>query len=77
MNISEHNAPVAASYTKQRGRKREDMRRTKRKTVWAYLDGEKLCDVVQAALDNNMTVDDLKKQLIKENPGRDVTFKCQ
>lgn len=34
------------------------MRRTKRKTVWAYLDGKKLVDVVQAALDNNMMVDD-------------------
>lgn len=53
------------------------MRRMKRKTVWAYLDGKKLVDVVQAALDNNMTVDDLKKKLAKENPGQDVTFKCQ
>ena len=35
------------------------MKRTKRKTVWAYLDGKKLVDVVQAALDNNMMVDDL------------------
>ncbi len=42
----------------------------KRKTVWAYLDGKKLVDVVQAALDNNMMVDDLKKQLIRriDNP---------
>ena len=52
------------------------MRRMKRKTVWAYLDGKKLVDVVQAALDNNMMVDDLKK-LIKENPWHEVTFKCQ
>lgn len=51
------------------------MRRQKRKTVWAYLDGKKLVDVVQAALDNNMTVDELKKQLIRENPGHEVTFK--
>ncbi len=51
-------------------------RRT-RKTVWAYLDGKKLVDVVQAALDNNMMVDDLKKQLIKENPGHEVTFKVE
>ena len=54
-----------------------EVRRTKRKTVWAYLDGKKLVDVVQAALDNNMMVDDLKKKLIKENPGHEVTFKCQ
>lgn len=53
------------------------MRRIKRKTVWAYLDGKKLVDVVQAALDNNMTVDDMKKVLTKENPGHEVTFKVQ
>lgn len=51
--------------------------RRKKTTVWAYLDGEKLVDVVQAALDNNMMVDDLKVQLIKENPGHEVTFKCE
>lgn len=51
--------------------------RSKRKTVWAYLDGKKLVDVVQAALDNNMMVDDLKALLIKENPGREVTFKVK
>lgn len=53
------------------------MRRIKRKTVWAYLDGKKLVDVVQAALDNNMAVDDMKKVLVKENPGHEVTFKIQ
>ena len=49
--------------------------RRKRKTIWACLDGKKLVDVVQAALDNNMMVDDLKKTLIEENPGHEVTFK--
>lgn len=49
--------------------------RRKRKTIWAYLDGKRLVDVVQAALDNNMMVDDLKKTLIEENPGHEVTFK--
>ena len=53
------------------------MRRIKRKTVWAYLDGKKLVDVVEAALDNNMMVDDMKKKLIIENPGHEVTFKVQ
>ena len=48
--------------------------RKKRKTVWAFLDGKKLVDVVQAALDNNMMVDDLKAKLIAENPGHEVTF---
>ena len=56
----------------QTGRRKVNM---KRKTVWAYLDGKKLVDVVKAALDNNMMVDDLKKKLIEENPGHEVTFK--
>lgn len=51
--------------------------RWKTKTVWAYLDGKKLVDVVQAALDNNMTTDDMKNLLIRENPGHEVTFKVQ
>ena len=51
--------------------------RHKRKNIWAYLDGEKLVDVVQAALDNNMTVDDMKELLISENPGHEVTFKAE
>ena len=56
-------------------KKEETRMRRKRKTTWAYLDGKKLIDVVQAALDNNMMVDDLKKKLIEENPGHEVTFK--
>ena len=53
------------------------MRRKKWKTVWAYLDGKKLVDVVQAALDNDMMVDELKEKLIQENPGHEVTFKTE
>ena len=53
------------------------MRRKKHTTVWAYLDGRKLVDVVQAALDNHIMVDDLKAQLIRENPGHTVTFKVE
>lgn len=53
------------------------MKRMKRKTVWAYLDGKKFVNVVQAALDNNMMAADMKKLLIKENPGHEVTFKVQ
>lgn len=49
----------------------------KRKTLWAFLDGKRLVDVVQAALDNNMMVDDLKRVLIDENPGHTVTFKYE
>ena len=47
----------------------------KRTYIWAYLDGKKLVEVIQAALDNNMMVEDLKKKLIAENPGHEVTFK--
>lgn len=53
------------------------MMKRKRKTVWAYLDGKKLVDVVQAALDNNMTVEDTKELLIRENPGHEVTFRVE
>jgi hypothetical protein len=53
------------------------MKPRKRTTVWAYLDGKKLVDVVRVALDNNMMVDDMKALLIRENPGHEVTFKVQ
>lgn len=49
----------------------------KRKKIWAYLDGKKLVEVIQAALDNNMTVADLKKKLVEENPGHEVTFQVK
>ena len=49
----------------------------KRKYIWAYLDGKPLVEVIQAALDNNMTVDDVKKLLVRENPGHEVTFKIK
>lgn len=49
--------------------------RTIRKVV-AYLDGELLVDdVVQAALDNNLMLDDLKRRLVAENPGHKVDFR--
>lgn len=49
--------------------------RRKKTYIWAYLDGKPLVEVIQAALDNNMLVDDLKRKLIAENPGHEVTFK--
>ena len=49
--------------------------KTKRAYIWAYLDGKKLVEVIQAALDNNMSVNDMKQTLINENPGHEVTFK--
>ncbi len=53
----------------------ERMNDMKRKKIWAYLDGKKLVEVIQAALDNNMTVADMKALLVKENPGHEITFK--
>jgi hypothetical protein len=50
------------------------MKRT-RTYIWAYLDGKKLVEVIQAALDNNMMVDDMKQLLVAENPGHEVTFR--
>lgn len=47
----------------------------KRPYVYAYLDGKFLVEVIQAALDNNLFVDELKQKLIAENPGHEVTFK--
>lgn len=52
-----------------------DKMKHRRKVIWAYLDGRKLIEVIQAALDNNMNVDDMKQLLIRENPGHDITFK--
>lgn len=54
---------------------RKDSMKHKRTYIWAYLDGKKLVEIIQAALDNNMTVEDMKALLIKENPGHEVTFK--
>ena len=51
------------------------MTRNRQTKIWAYLDGKKLVEVIQAALDNNMMVDDLKQKLIEENHGHEVTFK--
>lgn len=53
------------------------MRRQKRAYIWAYLDGKKLVEVIQASLDNHMYVEDMKKLLIAENPGHEVTFRVE
>ena len=49
----------------------------KRKYLWAYLDGKPLVEVIQAALDNNMSVPELKKKLEEENPGHEITYKIK
>ena len=43
--------------------------------LWAYLDGKKLVEVIQAALDNNMLVSDMKQLLIDEKAGHTIEFK--
>jgi hypothetical protein len=47
----------------------------KRKYIWAFLDGEPFVEVIQAALDNNLMVSELKEKLIKENPNHKVDFR--
>ncbi|GHV90260.1 hypothetical protein AGMMS50268_07630 [Spirochaetia bacterium] len=49
----------------------------RRKYIWAYLDGKKLVEVIQAALDNHKSVDEVKRILIKENPGHEFIFKVE
>lgn len=51
--------------------------RSKKKKIWAYLDGKKHVEVIQASLDNNMMVDEMKALLIRENPEHEVTFKVE
>lgn len=49
--------------------------RRKMKKCIALLDGKVLVDdVLQAALDCRVMLDDLKKRLVEENPGHEVTF---
>ena len=65
-------APARGPYTRA---ERNIAMAYKRAYIWAYLDGKKLVEVIQAALDNNMMVSDLKQKLIDENTGHEITFK--
>jgi hypothetical protein len=49
----------------------------KHKTIWAYYDNKKTVDVVQAALDNNKTVEEMKALIIRQNPDYKITFKVE
>lgn len=49
----------------------------KKKTVWAYIDGKKQVDVLQAALDNNVMLTEMKNRLLKANKGHEVVFKTE
>lgn len=53
------------------------MRKRKPATIWAYLDGKKLVNVIQAALDNNMMVEEVKRMLITENAGHEIEFRIE
>lgn len=45
------------------------------KTVYAYIDGVRMWDVLQLALDNNVMLDEMKERIRKENDGFEVEFK--
>lgn len=49
----------------------------KKKTVWAYIDGKKQIDVLQAALDNNIMLAEMKERLVKANAGHEVVFRTE
>ena len=47
----------------------------KPKTINAYLNGVKLCDVVAEALNNNVMVNEMKRRIKEQYPG--VEFKVE
>lgn len=49
----------------------------KMKTCNAYVDGVYLCDVLEAALDNNVMLPVMKKRIVAENPGAKVEFRVE
>lgn len=48
-----------------------------RKSVWLYVDGRKMCDVLKAALDANVMLADMKKMLADEYKGHIVEFRVE
>lgn len=63
-------------YTEPKNDKKGKTTMKRMKKIVAYLDGKVLVeDVLQAALDNHMMLDELKRVLVAENPGHDVVFK--
>ena len=49
----------------------------KRKYIWAYLDGKKLVEIIQASLDNDMTAAAMKKLITDKNIGHEIVFKVE
>lgn len=49
----------------------------KPKTIYAYVDGKRICDVVDEALRLNVMAVEMKKRIEKEYAGHDVEFKVE
>ena len=49
----------------------------KPKTINAYVDGKKVCDVVQEALANNVMTNDMKRRIQEQYKGHNVEFKVE
>ena len=49
----------------------------KPKTINAYVDGKKLCDVVKEALRNNVLAEDMKRRIKEQYAGHNVEFKVE
>lgn len=47
------------------------------KSLFAYVDGKRVCDVVRRAWDEEIVLDVIKKQIIEENKGKVVEFKFE
>lgn len=49
----------------------------KRKTVYAYINGERMWDVLQLALEHNIFLDDMKERILIENRDSHVEFRVE
>ena len=49
--------------------------KSRRKSVWAYINGERLCDVLELALQHNVMLNDMKKRLLETYPT--IAFKVE
>jgi hypothetical protein len=44
----------------------------RRKEIWGFLDGDKPLDVEWLAMENSLTIGQVKKMLVQENPGDSI-----
>ena len=49
----------------------------KRKTVYVYINGERMWDVLQLALEHNIFLDDMKERIFIENRDSTVEFRVE